>query len=208
VQTELRVHADPTERWLGPMYFQHPGSERVAMVTAQMASAPFSYGPVGGTRDVLPVGWQHDVVKRSIGEGDAAWERAVAALRQWSQFDLSWVEPHDPTVPLAPGATFAFVSRQLGLWSLNVCRVVYTIDDEVEGVRRFGFAYGTVGSHVVKGEERFLLEYLPSGQVQFSISKFSLPAHPVVRMAGPLARRIQRRFSEDALDRMAQEVSP
>jgi uncharacterized protein (UPF0548 family) len=190
------------------MYLRRPEPELVSMVVAQMASAPFTYGPVGGTRGVLPVGWHHDVVEDRIGDGEVAWERSVAALRRWSQFDLSWVEPHDITVPLVPGATFAFVSRQLGLWSVNVCRVVYTIDDVVDGVQRFGFAYGTVGSHVVKGEERFLVERRPDGQVRFSITKFSLPAHPVVQLAGPIARRIQRRFSLDALARMTREATP
>ena len=67
---------------------------------------------------------------------------------------------------------------------------------------RFGFAYGTVGNHVVKGEERFVVDRAGDGSVRFSIAKFSRPAHPLVRLAGPVSRRLQRRFSVDALARM------
>lgn len=207
MQTQLRAYPSPSDRWFGPMYLRRPDPELVSMVVGQMASASFTYGPVGATRATLPVGWAHDAIDAPIGEGDATWERSVEALRRWAQFDLSWVDPHETSVPLVPGATFAFVSRQLGLWSVNVCRVVYTIDETVDGVQRFGFAYGTVGSHVVKGEERFLLERGPDGVIRFGITKFSLPAHPIVQLAGPIARRIQRRFSADALQRMAQEAT-
>lgn len=202
MQTEIRVQPRPSERWFGPLYVRRPSPEMVASVVARMSGASFTYGPVGATRDQLPVGWVHDAVEEVVGDGETAWHRAVLALRSWAQFDLAWVTPHDRRVPLEPGATFAFVSRQLGLWSVNVCRVVYTIDETVDGVRRFGFAYGTVGSHVLKGEERFLLEQGPDGQVRFSIVKFSLPAHPVVTLAGPFARRVQRRFSTDAVARI------
>lgn len=171
------------------------------------AVAPLTYDAVGGTHDGVPEGWRFDAVERVIGHGDEAWEQAVAALRSWKQFDLDWVTPHDPTVPLLAGATFAFVSRQLGLWSLNVCRIVYVIDEQDGPERRFGFAYGTVGDHVVRGEERFLLTQGPDGQVSFLIDKFSRPANLLVWLSGPLAVWLQRRFSEGAIARLAQEVA-
>ena len=172
-----------------------------------MESAEFTYAPVGATHEGLPDGWMHDDVETVVGVGEGAWEQAVAGLRSWAQFDLGWVVPHDRDVPLTPGATFAFVSRQLGMFSVNVCRVVYAVDESVDGTRRFGFAYGTVGNHVVKGEELFLLEQDPSGTVRFRISKFWRPAHPLVRLAGPLARHVQRRFSTEALARMTREAT-
>ena len=130
----------------------------------------------------------------------------VAALRGWKQFDLGWVTPYDASVPLVAGATFAFVSHQLGLWSVNVCRIVYVIDEQEGPVRRFGFAYGTVGDHVVRGEERFLLTQDAAGTVRFLIDKFSRPANALVWLSGPLATWLQRRFSEGAIARLAEEV--
>jgi len=202
------AHIAPSERWLGPLYLQRPSAGLVDEVVARMSTAEFSYGPVGATRDKMPEGWAHDCIEGVIGHGDEAWDRAVAALRSWSQFDLGWVTPHDPTVPLTAGATFAFVSRQVGLWSVNVCRVVYGIDERTDGGQRFGFAYGTVGNHVVKGEERFVVDRDGDGSVRFSIAKFSRPAHPLVRLAGPISRRLQRRFSVDALARMTRAATP
>jgi len=204
---ELRALSTPSERWLGPLYLRRPSPELVSAVVEEMSTAAFTYDPVGRTRGAPPAGWAYDAVEGVVGEGDAAWSRSVAALRSWSQFDLSWVSPHDRDVPLVAGETFAFVSRQLGLWSVNVCRVVYAVDEVMEGVRRFGFAYGTVGSHVVKGEERFLLEQGPDGAVRFSVVKFSQPAHVLVTLAGPLSRRIQRRFSNDAVARIAEAAT-
>ncbi|MCO4747374.1 MAG: DUF1990 domain-containing protein [Proteobacteria bacterium] len=166
----------------------------------------FDYEPVGRTRTELPDGWDVDVQRVELGDGMEVWLKAVNALSEWRQFDLSWVYPHDDTVPLRPGATFAFVSRQLGLWSVNVCRLVYVIDEQSGRRARFGFGYGTIGTHLVKGEERFLLERDEGGVVSFEIRKFSRPAHLAVRLAGPLARHYQRRFSADALARVAQEV--
>ena len=205
--TELQPSPPPSARWLGPLYLRRPGDDHVAAVVASLSDAELTYGPVGQTRDDMPDGWAQDACSGVLGEGEAIWDRAVDALRRWTQFDLGWVDPHDRTVPLSRGATFAFVSNQLAFHSINVCRVVYTIDETEGDTRRFGFAYGTVGSHVVKGEEQFLLEMGADGRVCFSVRKFSRPGHPLVWLAGPLARRIQRRFSEDAIARMAAEVA-
>jgi uncharacterized protein (UPF0548 family) len=136
------------------------------------------------------------------------WERAVRALRRWQQFDLVWVQAHDASVPLQEGRMFAFVSRQLGVWSVNVCRVAEVVESEDGGCRRFGFAYGTVGRHVVRGEEAFLLEQdLATGEVRFRIRKFSRPGHPLVKLMGRWAVSLQRAFTRDALARMASEVT-
>ena len=166
--------------------------------------------PVSGTADLV-VGRDaagHMLVA-SIGTAGQAWLLLPTdAQGGWAQFDLAWVTPHDRRVPLEPGATFAFVSRQVGLWSVNVCRVVYGIDERTDGGQRFGFAYGTVGNHVVKGEERFVVDRDGDGSVRFSIAKFSRPAHPLVRLAGPISRRLQRRFSVDALARMTRAATP
>lgn len=192
---------------LGPLRFTKPSKAWVRRSVEAASTAGFDYDQVGRTRAELPEGWDVDVQRLELGVGRHVWSRAVRALTEWTQFDLSWVHPHDTTVSLEPGATFAFVSRQLGLWSVNVCRLVYVVDDQTDGAARFGFAYGTVGTHLLKGEEFFLLEQDERGAVWFEIRKFSQPAHLAVRLAGPLARHFQRRFSADALARVAQEVS-
>lgn len=193
-----------TSRWLGPIYFSRPTADHVALRVQSVRDAPFDYPHVGASANDMPEGWHHDEATAVVGHGEETWKAAKAALRNWTQFDLEWVWPHDRTAPLQVGAPFAFTSRQLGMWSVNVCRIAYVIDEEDT---RFGFGYGTVGSHVVRGEELFLLHRDEQGAVHFTIRKFSLPAHPLVRVGLPFARRAQRRFSIDALARIVEESS-
>ena len=103
---------------------------------------------------------------------------------------------------------FCFLSHQYGLWALNVSRIVYLIDDDTNLVRRFGFAYGTVGSHSVSGEESFTIELdKRTDQLFFRLAKFSRPAHLFTKIAPPLTTQAQDRFTRDALVRFKQEVA-
>lgn len=184
-----------------------PSPEQLAGVLRAQSEAAFSYEPVGATRDTLPEGWHVDEQHRVIGHGARAFGEASEALGRWAQFDLSWVWPLRTDVPLEPGAPFGFLAYTFGLWSINVCRIVYVIDDARADQSRRGFAYGTVGAHAVRGEERFLIEWdRQTDAVTFGIRKFSRPAHPLLRLAGPITRWVQRRFTRDALRRLEAEV--
>ena len=104
----------------------------------------------------------------------------------------------------SPDLLVAFASRQLGVWTLNMCRIVYVFDENEPDSARYGFAYGTLDNHAVAGEELFELTWDKiTDRVSFRIAKFSRPAHPLVWLAGPLATRIQERFTENALARLA-----
>lgn len=196
-------------RFVGPVLsLFRPTSSYIDSLVEQRGVSEFSYDEVGGTRGALPSGWAHDEKTVSLGKGEATWHAARAALRRWRQFDLGWVWPSRVDVPLEAGACFAFVSRSLGVWSVNICRVVYVIQEETETLSRFGFAYGTVGPHAVRGEEQFLLEWdRTSDEVFFGIRKFSRPASSFLSTAGPVVRWVQHRFTEDALSRMQREMT-
>ena len=80
--------------------------------------------------------------------------------------------------------------RLPGLWSLNACRIVYVTDEEGADGRRFGFAYGTLADHMEAGEERFMVEWRrEDGSVWYDLLAFSIPRHPLARLAAPLSRR-------------------
>ncbi|MFT6821612.1 MAG: hypothetical protein ACJATT_005443 [Myxococcota bacterium] len=159
----------------------------------------FSYPDVGATRTAPPMGWEADRLVDDVGVGREAYERAKQAIRTYQMFRQSWVELIHAD-PLAEGAEVVFASRQLGLWTLNACRVVYIIEEEDDVRARFGFAYGTLANHAVAGEERFLATWdKRSDIVDFEVFKFSLPRHPLVRVMAPIARSIQRKFSEHAV---------
>lgn len=197
-----------------------PSSARLSALVHAHADAALTYDAVGGTREGAPGsplgprgalagGWSTDAQRRVIGHGPGAFHAAVGALRSWSQFDLSWVWPLRTDVPIAEGQLFAFLARALGIWSINVCRVVYVVDEQSDERARFGFAYGTLGPHSVQGEERFLIEWdRRTDEVSFEIRKFSRPSSALLRALGPITRWIQARFTRDALQRLSEEVSP
>ena len=101
------------------------------------------------------------------------------------------------------GNPAVMVTRTCGLWSANVTRIIYVVDQE----DAFGFAYGTLPHHAESGEERFLVERTPDGSVFYDILAFSRPAHPIVRLFKPLARALQRRFVRDSMAAMSRAAA-
>jgi uncharacterized protein (UPF0548 family) len=178
---------------------REPSEADVARFIATQRDLPFTYPEVGATNATPPAGYNLDRNRIQIGSGEAIFQRAVEALKKWRQFDLGWVTIVPRGVVVDVGATVAVKARAFGTWSLNATRVVYTIAED----RRFGFAYGTLPDHVEKGEERFLVEWLPDDSVWYDILAFSRPQHPLVKLSAPLARRLQSQFARASLTRMA-----
>ena len=175
-----------------------PGERDVEEFISSQRNLPFTYSEVGATNTTPPGGYNVDHNRIQLGEGEATYQRAVEALKNWQQFDLGWVTIVPRGVAIETGATVAVKARAFGTWSLNACRVVYVIDEP----RRFGFAYGTLPDHVERGEERFLIEWLDDDSVWYDILALSRPQHPLVKLSGPLARRLQKRFARESLLRM------
>ena len=117
-------------------------------------------------------------------------------------FNLGWVELSPSRAPIAVGSTVVVLVNHFGFWSLNFSRVVYVIDDK----RRFGFAYGTLREHAERGEERFSVEWAEDDCVYYDILAFSKPAKWQAKLAGPLARSLQRRFARDSMLAMKRAV--
>jgi uncharacterized protein (UPF0548 family) len=78
------------------------------------------------------------------------------------------------------------------------CRVVATVEEPDE----FGFAYGTLPMHPERGEESFIVRRLPGG-VLFTIRAASQPAHPLARLAPPVANLLRGRAVGRYLEAMA-----
>src|SRR5262249_19316082 len=145
-----------------------------------------SYPEVGATRDgAMPPDYVVDSRRESIGSGQA-FDRARAALERWEMHSGAGVRVF-PVEPPREGLTVVLVVRAAGLYTMSVCRVVYTIDEP----DRCGFAYGTLPDHALTGEERFLLERATNGEVSLSLSAFSRPNSWLFRLASPIARRKQ-----------------
>jgi len=177
---------------------REPSETDAARFVASQRDLPFTYAEVGATNATPPTSYTVDHNRIQLGAGEATYRSAVDALKNWRHFDLGWVTIAPRGVPVEVGATVAVKARAFGTWSLSATRIVYTIEE----AQRFGFAYGTLPDHVEKGEERFLVEWLPDDTVWYDILAFSRPRHPLVRLSAPLARRLQKQFARDSLLRV------
>jgi uncharacterized protein (UPF0548 family) len=185
-------------------FLTRPSPESIQTFISSQQDLPFSYTEVAATREQLPVGYFVDHNRIKLGTGHKTYEHAVEALRDWQQFDLGWVRVVPPGTQLEVGAVVAILTNHFGFWSLNACRVVYLIDENGP-TKKFGFAYGTLISHVERGEERFTIEWHSSDDsVWYDILAFSRPNKLLARLGLPLARMLQKRFARDSLSRMSQ----
>lgn len=176
-----------------------PSEQDAVELVSRQRSLPFTYDEVGATNTTPPAsGYNVDHNRIQIGMGESVYKRAVEALESWRQFDLGWVTVVPRGVAIEVGATVAVKARAFGTWSLNASRIVYVIDED----KRFGFAYGTLPDHVECGEERFLIEWLEDDSVWYDIFAFSHPKHPLVKLSKALARRLQKQFARDSLNKI------
>lgn len=74
-------------------------------------------------------------------------------------------------------------------------RVVYVIDE----ADRIGFAYGTMQGHPASGEESFVVEKHDDNSVWLTIRAFSRPSTWYYRLAWPILRLQQARFTKSYL---------
>ena len=188
-------------------FLSEPSADTVASFIDTQRDLPFSYQAVGATNGKPPPGFVVDHNRIQLGTGAAVFEEAKEALSTWKQFDLGWVSIAPAGVPVNVGATVAVKAHAFGTWSLSAARVVYIIN-EAGPTERFGFAYGTLPDHVETGEERFQVEWdLSDDTVWYDILAFSRPHHSLVKMAAPLARRLQKQFARESMKRMIKEVN-
>jgi uncharacterized protein (UPF0548 family) len=189
-------------------FLRQPSSETIQRFISSQRDLPFSYPEVGATAGELPSGYIIDRNRIRLGEGKETFERAVAALRRWKQSDLGWVRIVPPETPIEVGAVVAILTRHFGFWSLNACRVVYLIDEDGPA-RKTGFGYGTLSSHVERGEERFTIEWhRDDNSVWYHILAFSRPNQLLVKLGFLLARKLQKRFARDSLAAMVSLSNP
>ncbi len=177
-----------------------------AFLEAQFENT-FSYPETGQSRHgAAPVvGYNVDHNRVQLGEGRATFERAKQAVRDWKMFDMPWVQLCWPGARITAGTNVAALVSHFGFWSLNPCRVVYTIDEASDEIERYGFAYGTLVGHGEIGEERFSVELHTDGAVWYDLYAFSRPGN-VARLGAPIARALQKRFARDSKAAMVRTV--
>lgn len=174
--------------------FTKPTATTLHEFVAEQTTLDLTYKEVGATRGELPADYYTHRVRRQIGEGEAAFARAKAALQHWSQFKTDWTELFPTDALIEQGTTVAVLAHVLGVWSLNSCRIVYVLD----APKLFGFGYGTLPGHAEVGEERFLVEQMDNGGVWYEATAFFRPRKLLTKLAWPYLRRKVDRFREDS----------
>lgn len=191
-----------------------PSAEEVRALLAAQGAASFSYDFVGAIAAAdeagapsIPAGFDRDCTRQKVGSGGRAFTAACEGLRAWKHFPPEWTEVW-PGGELAEGLPVVMLARIWGVWLVNLCRVVRVVDEEnANGGRRFGFAYGTLRQHAERGEERFLVEIDERGDVWYEIRAASQPRWWAARIAYPLARRFQRKFVADSMRTMRERIA-
>jgi uncharacterized protein (UPF0548 family) len=177
------------------MFFaRRPSREAIDRFVHASQGLPVSYSPIGIVNGDTPCADLDEVIV-TIGSGKRDFDRARAALMEWKQFDIGWVETFPLRAPVEVGTVVAVLIRHLGFWSLNGCRVLYTVG----GDGRFGFAYGTLTNHAESGEELFDVFLDPkSDEVSYRIRATSKPQAALARIGQPIVRALQARFRRDS----------
>lgn len=170
-----------------------PSSELVEEYRAARIAA----APTCATAAETPAGFRHDSFSRIVGSSPGDYERARLGIERWAAHRGSGVEvfPSDATV--VEGATVVVLTRQLGLWVLGACRIESVIDEP----ERFGFVYTTLPDHPECGYESFVISVSDS-EVTFDIEATSRPGIPLVRIAAPVTKVLQRRATNAYLTAM------
>jgi uncharacterized protein (UPF0548 family) len=185
------------------MFLTHrPTSSEIEKFLDQSRELPLSYQPVGIAKEGS-AGFRFDTASAVIGQGEADFARAQKALKEWKQFELGWVESFPPGAPTGVGTVVAVAVHHLGLWSLNGCRIVYSVGDERSS---FGFAYGTLTNHVEMGEEIFEVSMTESEEVTYRIRAASKASALLARIGYPYTRFSQAHFRRDSIAAMKRAI--
>lgn len=151
----------------------------------------------------LPSTFRHDRGRSQLGNGHAAFAEAKRAFEQWIMFDIGWVRVANSEALVAEGGIVAVEAQTLGLWTLNLSRIVETIKTATQ----FGFLYSTTERHVEQGEERFLIELDADGAVWYVLEAVSRPRQMMARLGFPVTRVFQHRFARNSHARMLRALA-
>lgn len=189
-----------------------PSDRQIKAFIGSQQGKPYSYPEVGRTRNgpqeiMPPLPPQYRMLYRRfhLGRGEKKYQKAKQAFLQWGMFALDWVRVHPETPGMDEQTLVGIVSHVFGLWTVNVCRIVYCIDEPSGSVVRFGCGYGTLPGHAIRGEEKMMITLdQNSGEVSYEIFSFSMPNQLVAKLAPFQLRLLQKRFVRESGHRMRQ----
>jgi len=181
--------------------FLRPSDALIAQRFSARRTAHLTYPAAGCTRhNQVPPGFLEIQTSARIGQGDAAFHKAIQAVRDLRMLQLGWIQPVGPREPIATNSLVGTLARQLGMYSLNIARIVYVEDNLPD---RYGFGYGTTVDYPLAGEERLsVIMDRSTDAVRFEIFSFSRPRSLLMTLGLPWIRRMQHRFCREAIAAM------
>jgi uncharacterized protein (UPF0548 family) len=179
-----------------------PDSKKLQGILERESLSSPTYKEVALTKDAGRPGatdyYVHEIAIE-LGTGQATFDRAYEALRDWEHFACGWTFLYPTKPAIEAGTTLIVYANHIFVWSINSCRIIYVIDDDDGTVKRFGYGYGTLPVHSESGEERFLIEWDRKLNVcKYEIRAFSRSNNPLVSLAWPLAKAIQDQFRQQS----------
>lgn len=177
---------------------RRPSPDTIVRFLYESRDLPLSYGAPGILKPEIRRKDVHELTA-TVGRGRADFERARAALEAWKHFNIGWVETYPRDASVEAGTVFAVLIRHLGFWSLNGCRVVYSLEHG-EDDTRFGIAHGTLTNHAEAGEEIFeVFVDRETDAVIYRIRAISWPRAALACLGHPIVRLLQERFRQDSV---------
>jgi hypothetical protein len=87
-----------------------PSPDALRRFLATQVNRPLTYEAVGATAETPPASHVVDRTRIKLGQGEAVFRSAIAALRRWEQFDLAWVEAWPWDTPIQKGEVVAVMA--------------------------------------------------------------------------------------------------
>ena len=187
---------------------RRPSTETIRGFLTVQSKLGFTYTAVGATASLPPADYVVDHTRIKLGQGEEVFMKAKAALGRWQQFRLGWVEVWSPETPIQTGEVVAVIARNLGLWWLNACRIVYVVDEA-------GFDPAVTASPTGRSPitlERVRRVSLSNGIVRAERSgttswRSLARSGSLTRLGYPYMRWLQKRFGKESAAAMVRAVN-
>ena len=153
----------------------------------------FSYPEVGATAGdgPLPAGYRQLRYRTRVGHGREAFTAAGESVLTWRMHRAVGVGMAATEERAAPGVRVRVLLGRGRFGLAAPCEVVWAVQEPT----RIGFGYGSLPGHPECGEEAFLVELAPDGQVWFTVTAFSRPGSWFTRAIGPLGPVFQNLYA-------------
>ncbi|HEX8637972.1 MAG TPA: DUF1990 domain-containing protein [Pyrinomonadaceae bacterium] len=186
-----------------------PFDEEINDFIAAQSELTFSYPEVGETKTpAAPEGYPINHLREKLGEGKQTYRKAVEALRSWQMYSTNWTELRPKNAPIKTGEIVVMLVNHLGFWSLNPCRIVYSIEEETAQFCRNAFAIGTLPAHSEAGEERFTIEWnRQTDEVYYELYAFARAHNWLAKIGFPFVPLFQKRFAADSYRAMLTAIN-